>query len=101
MKKFLSIKQVTNTLSISDLQLYKKALESEEHRINFLIVIFEILENTTNQEECESLKNLLDQMVEKLYQKSVVRKTILSKINYAESHYLNGNTTSETHQEPA
>lgn len=101
MKKFLSIKQVTNTLSISDLQLYKKALETEEGRVDFLTVIFDIVESAKTQEECENLKKLLDQMVEKLYQKSVVRKTILGKINYAESHYLNGNTTSETHQEPA
>jgi hypothetical protein len=99
MKKFLSIKQVTNTLSKSDLEIYKNALENTEKRVDFLTVVGEILESTKSAEECEEMKLLLDQMVSLLYQKSVIRNTVLGKIHYAEKTYLNESRTTETVKE--
>ena len=85
MKKFLSIKQVTNTLSPSDLDIFKTALSNSEKRIDFIRVVEEII--VSKNEEKEVIE-LLDQMCSILYQKSVIRLTVLGKINYAEEHYL-------------
>ena len=95
MKKFLSIKKVTTTLSKSDVEIYKLALENTEKRVDFLTVVGEILESTTSAEECEEMKLLLDQMISILYQKSVIRNTVLGKIHYAEKTYLNENKVTE------
>jgi hypothetical protein len=95
MKKFLSIKKVTTTLSKSDVEIYKSALENTEKRVDFLTVVGEILESTTSAEECEEMKLLLDQMISILYQKSVIRNTVLGKIHYAEKTYLNENKVTE------
>jgi hypothetical protein len=84
MKKFLSIKQVTTTLSKTDVELFKLALDNPEHRMNFIMVVGEVLEIHDNNTE---VKALLDQMCSILYQKSIIRKTVLGKINYAETHY--------------
>lgn len=88
MKKILSIKEVTTTFGKSDIQLYKEALADDSKRINFLMCIFDILESAKDQEECEKFKLLLDEMVDKLYQKSVVKKAILHRINYVEEKYM-------------
>jgi hypothetical protein len=99
MKKFLSIKKVTTTLSKSDVEIYKSALENTEKRVDFLTVVGEILESTTSAEECEEMKLLLDQMISILYQKSVIRNTVLGKIHYAEKTYLNESRTPKTVEE--
>ena len=41
-----------------------------------------------HKNEDEEVIELLDQMVSILYQKSIIRKTVLGKIHYAETHYL-------------
>jgi hypothetical protein len=99
MKKFLSIKKVTTTLGKSDVEIYKSALENTEKRVDFLTVVGEILESTKSAEECEEMKSLLDQMVSILYQKSVIRNTVLGKIHYAEKTYLNESGVTETVEE--
>ena len=85
MKKFLSIKQVTQTLGQSDLDIFKAALSNSEKRIDFLRVIEEII---VAKNEDKEVIELLDQMCSILYQKSVIRLTVLGKINYAETHYI-------------
>lgn len=99
MKKFLSIKKVTTTLGKSDVEIYKSSLENTEKRVDFLTVVGEILESTKSAEECEEMKSLLDQMVSILYQKSVIRNTVLGKIHYAEKTYLNENKVVEEVEE--